>query len=676
MKSFIIAKSAGFCFGVSRSVDMAQKLLEAGGAYSLGQLIHNDDVVRRFENEGLRVIASPDELPQGARVMIRSHGVSKAVHEQLESRGAKITDATCPKVKRIHELVSRAHGEGRFVVIIGMHGHPEVEAVKGWCGDCVICENAAELDSWYGKFGELLDKPITMVVQTTQTRSNFTECASFLKKRCTNLQIFDTICGATSMRQEEAAKLAAECDAMVVIGGKHSANSVHLSVICSELCPNVQFIENVGELDMDRLKDACTVGVTAGASTPAWIIKEVSNKMSEEIKIDAAAAEEKEMSFDEMLEESIKTIYNGDKVTGIVVAITGTEVSVDIGTKYSGFIPTTEFTDDGIKVEDAVKVGDTIEAVVVRVNDVEGTVMLSKKRLDAAKSWTMVEEAVESGEFLEGTVTEINKGGVVVNVKGVRVFVPASQSGLPKEADMNQMLKQKVRVKITEVNRSRKRVVGSIRAVAQKERREKAEAIWNEMEVGNKYHGVVKSMTSYGAFVDIDGMVHVSEMSWSRIKNPAEVFNIGDEVDVYVINFDKEKKKISLGYKDPNENPWVKFTTNYSVGDTAEVKIVKLMTFGAFAEVLPGVDGLIHISQIANRRIGKPEEVLSVGDVVEAKITAIDTENHKISLSIRALAEPAAAEVEEVPEVEDNGEDALVYEVSTTGEAKGDIVEE
>ena len=477
MKSFIIAKSAGFCFGVSRSVDMAQKLLEAGGAYSLGQLIHNDDVVRRFENEGLRVIASPDELPQGARVMIRSHGVSKAVHEQLESRGAKITDATCPKVKRIHELVSRAHGEGRFVVIIGMHGHPEVEAVKGWCGDCVICENAAELDSWYGKFGELLDKPITMVVQTTQTRSNFTECASFLKKRCTNLQIFDTICGATSMRQEEAAKLAAECDAMVVIGGKHSANSVHLSVICSELCPNVQFIENVGELDMDRLKDACTVGVTAGASTPAWIIKEVSNKMSEEIKIDAAAAEEKEMSFDEMLEESIKTIYNGDKVTGIVVAITGTEVSVDIGTKYSGFIPTTEFTDDGIKVEDAVKVGDTIEAVVVRVNDVEGTVMLSKKRLDAAKSWTMVEEAVESGEFLEGTVTEINKGGVVVNVKGVRVFVPASQSGLPKEADMNQMLKQKVRVKITEVNRSRKRVVGSIRAVAQKERREKAEAI-------------------------------------------------------------------------------------------------------------------------------------------------------------------------------------------------------
>ena len=677
MREFTVAKSAGFCFGVSRSVELAQKMLEDGAAYSLGQIIHNDDVVSYLARRGLSVINSPEELPAGARVIVRSHGVSRAVYEELCSRTDKVIDATCPKVKRIHELVSQATADGCFVVIIGMHGHPEVEAVKGWCSDCVICENAEELSVWYEESGKLLDKPITMVVQTTQTRSNFTECASFLKKRCTNLQMFDTICGATSMRQEEAAKLAAQCDAMVVIGGKHSANSVHLAEICRRECEEVQFIENADELDTDRLKTAVSVGVTAGASTPAWIIKEVSKKMSEEIKIDAAA-EEKEMSFDEMLEESIKTIYNGDKVTGYVVAITGTEVSVDIGTKYSGFIPTTEFTDDGIKVEDAVKVGDTIEAVVVRVNDVEGTVMLSKKRLDAAKSWNAVEEAVESGEFLEGTVTEINKGGVVVNVKGVRVFVPASQSGLPKEADMNQLLKQKTRVKITEVNRSRKRVVGSIRAVAQKERRERAEAIWNEMEVGKKYHGVVKSMTSYGAFVDIggiDGMVHVSEMSWSRIKNPEEVFKIGDEVDVYVISFDKEKRKISLGYKDPNENPWVKFTTNYNVGDTAEVKIVKLMTFGAFAEVLPGVDGLIHISQIANRRIGKPEEVLSVGDVVEAKITAIDTENHKISLSIRALGEPAAAEVE-VPEIEDDGSDALVYEVSTDCQAKGELAED
>ena len=676
MKRIVVAKSAGFCFGVSRSVSMAEKLLEEGKAYSLGPLIHNNDVVIYLEQKGLSVIDTPEQLPPGGRVIIRSHGISKEVYGALEEKNAKVCDATCPKVNKIHELVSEASAEGRFVVIIGMHGHPEVEAVGGWCGEHVICDNVSELSEFFNNNTELLDKPITMVVQTTQTRSNFTECANFLKKMCTNNQIFDTICGATSMRQEEAAKIAALCGAMVVIGGEHSANSVHLAEICRRECDNVQFISKADELDMDRLSGVESVGITAGASTPSWIIKEVSNKMSEEIKIDAAAAEEREMSFDEMLEESIKTIYNGDKVTGCVIAITGTEISVDIGAKYSGFIPTTEFTDDGINVEDAVKVGDTIEAVVVRVNDVEGTVMLSKKRLDAAKSWTAVEEAVENGNFLEGVVTEENKGGIVVSVKGVRVFVPASQSGLPKEADMSQLLKQKVRVKITEVNRGRKRVVGSIRAVAQKERRERAEAIWNEMEVGNKYHGTVKSMTSYGAFVDIggiDGMVHVSEMSWGRIKNPAEMFSIGDEVDVYVISFDREKRKISLGYKDPAENPWIKFTSTYNVGDTAEVKIVKLMTFGAFAEVLPGVDGLIHISQIANRRIGKPEEVLTVGDVVEAKITAIDMDNHKISLSIRALAEPAA---QPVAVEEESGEDALVYEVSTDGEATGDLVEE
>ena len=466
---------------------------------------------------------------------------------------------------------------------------------------------------------------------------------------------------------------------MVVIGGKHSANSVHLAQICSEHCGNVQFIERTDELDPDRLKAADTVGLTAGASTPAWIIKEVRNKMSDEIKIEESAVE-KEKSFDEMLEETLKTIYNGDKVSGTVVAITGTEISVDLGAKYSGFIPTSEFTDDGIKVEDAVKIGDIIEAVVVRVNDVEGTAMLSKKRLDAAKMWTDIEEAVDNGEIMEGVVTEENKGGIVVNVKGVRVFVPASQTDLPREAELSQLLKQTVRLKITEVNKARKRVVGSIRRVAQAERRERIENIWNEIEIGKKYKGVVKSLTSYGAFVDIggiDGMVHVSELSWGRIHQPSEVVSVGDEIEVYVINFDKDKRKISLGYKDPQANPWTLFTNRFQVGDVANVKIVKLMPFGAFAEVLPGVDGLIHISQIANRRIGKPEDVLKVGDEVEAKITAVDEDKHKISLSIRALSEPAPVKVpaaEEVASAEDEpAEDALVYEVSESGEAAGEV---
>ena len=681
MREIILAESAGFCFGVRRSVEMAEKLIgEQGSCSSLGQLIHNEDVVNRLKDMGLRVINSPEEAEVGEHVLIRAHGVAREVYERLAQRGAVVTDASCPKVKAIHTVVSRAGANGRFVIIIGMREHPEVEAICGWCGEHEVFENADELDSWLSENETVWTKPITVVVQTTQTRNNFNECCNIIKKRCTNAEISDTICLATFTRQEEAAKLAAQCDAMVVIGGKHSANSVHLAQICSEHCGNVQFIERLDELDLDRLEAADTVGLTAGASTPAWIIKEVRNKMSDEIKVEETKLEN-EKSFDEMLEETLKTIYNGDKVTGTVVAITGTEISVDLGTKYSGFIPTSEFTDDGIKVEDVVKVGDPIEAVVVRVNDVEGTAQLSKKRLDAAKSWNDVEAAVDDGTVLEGVVTEENKGGVVVNVKGVRVFVPASQTDLPREADLAQLLKKTVRLKITEVNKARKRVVGSIRRVAQAERRERTEAIWNEIEIGKKYHGVVKSLTSYGAFVDIggiDGMVHVSELSWGRIHQPSEVLSVGDEVEVYVINFDKEKRKISLGYKDPEANPWTVFTRKYSVGDVASVKVVKLMPFGAFAEVVDGVDGLIHISQIANRRIGKPEDVLSVGDEVEAKITAIDEDKHKISLSIRALSEPAPAAVKaEEEEVEDEpAEDALVYEVSESGKATGIAPEE
>ena len=408
--------------------------------------------------------------------------------------------------------------------------------------------------------------------------------------------------------------------------------------------------------------------------------------MSEEIKNTVSEEPEEAVeSFEEMLEKSIKTLHTGDKVTGTVVAITSTEVSVDLGTKQSGFIPASEFTDDsGAKLEDVVKIGDEIESFVMRVNDVEGTVMLSKKRLDAIKNWEELDKLREEKEAVEGTVTSINKGGVMVNVKGIQVFVPASLTGVPKGEDLNTLLKTKVKLHITEINQSRRRVIGSMKAVAAEERRAKVEAIWNEIEIGKVYTGVVRSMTSYGAFVDIggvDGMIHVSEVSWMRIRQPSDVLSIGDQIEVYVIDFDKEKKKISLGYKKAEDNPWTKFMNAYSIGDVADVKVVKLMPFGAFAEVLPGTDGLIHISQIANRRIGKPDDVLSVGDVVDAKITAVDEEKHKISLSIRALTQPEPAparkvEEEEVfysDEPEAPEEDALVYEVSATGEASGNI---
>ena len=709
MSRVILAKSAGFCFGVSRSVKMAEELLKSGPCKSLGPLIHNEEVVSDLARRGLEVISDPSEVRPGDRVMIRSHGVSQAVEDALRAAGAEITDATCPNVSRIHRLVAEASANGRQVIVIGTAGHPEVQAICGRCTEPVVVGNAAELANWLENNVDKRTEPITVVVQTTQTENNLRECEKLIKKWCTKAEIFDTICFATSIRQEEAVKLASACGAMVVIGGKNSANSLHLAELCAERCANTQFVENSAQLDTGVLRDVKTIGMTAGASAPSWIIKEVLDKMSDEIMIqenpEAAPVEEApvqaveqpaeeaapaveaeaapaEKSFDEMLEDSLKTIYNGDKVSGVVVAITPTEVSIDLGTKYSAFIPTTEFTEDGeVKLEDAVHVGDTVEAIVVRVNDVEGTAQLSKKRMDAVKNWADIEAAQEAGTVVEGTVTEENKGGVVVSVKGIRVFVPASQSGLPKDTPMTQLVKQKVRLKITEVNRGRRRVVGSIRAVLQRERREKAEAVWNEIEVGKVYHGVVKSLTSYGAFVDIggiDGMVHVSELSWSRIKNPAEVVSVGDELDVYVIGFDKEAKRSSLGYKKAEDNPWTKFVNTYKVGDIAQVKVVKLMPFGAFAEVMPGVDGLIHISQIANRRIGKPDEVLSVGDVVDVKITAIDNDKQKISLSIRALSEPEPAprraaepEAPAAPE-----EDALVYEVSETGEATGNIPED
>ena len=428
---------------------------------------------------------------------------------------------------------------------------------------------------------------------------------------------------------------------MAVIGVGKSPNTKRLAEICRESCPDVRLIERAADLEPSALSQANVVGITAGASTPAWIIKEVYDKMSEENM-------EIEKSFAEMLEESIKTLNTGDKVKGKVVAITPTEIEVELGVKYPGYIPLSELSDDpSVKPEDVVKVGDEIETYVMLVSDRDCMVKLSKKRLDMVKGWEEIEAAKENETVMEGFVTEDNKGGVVVSVKGVRVFVPASQTGLPRETPMSELVKQKVRLIITEVNRARRRVVGSISRVTRAERAAAAEKVWAEIEEGKHYTGTVKSLTSYGAFVDIggvDGMVHISELSWSRIKHPSEVVKVGDTVDVYVISADKEKKKISLGMKDRTEDPWAKFTATYDVGSVANVRVVKLMTFGAFAEVVPGVDGLIHISQIADHRIDKPSDVLAEGDKVDVKITDVDMENKKISLSIRALLAPAADE--------------------------------
>ena len=634
-----VAKTAGFCPGVKRAVDMVEAAARSGvPTVTYGPIIHNHHVVERFAGMGVHEISHFSEVTPGTQVIIRSHGVSRAVYEGLEAQGAVIQDATCPYVKRIHNIVSEAEEQGRTPIIIGIPTHPEVEAIAGWCQDPHVFENAEALEKWLLGDDIRQHMPLIMVSQTTSTEKLWKNCVETIKKLCTNCEIFDTICSATEKRQSEAARLAQRCESMIVIGDRNSSNTKRLREICSEVCKHTCLIDSGADLSAADYIGKSSVGITAGASTPQWIIKEVYNIMSDEIKTEVT-----EESFDQLLEQYDKSLNTGDKVTGIVTGITPTEIAVDLGTKHAGYIPYSEVSDDpSVKPEEAFQVGQEIEVYVIRVNDAEGTVALSKKKLDAQKNWDEIEQAYEDKTVVEGYITEQNKGGIVANVKGIRVFIPASQTGVPKNGDMGALVKTTVKLKITEVNRQRKRVVGSIRAVTAEARKAAAEKIWAEIEVGKKYQGVVKSLTSYGAFVDIggvDGMVHVSELSWSRIKSPADVVSVGDEIEVYVISFDPEKRKISLGYKTDETNPWTIFTTNYHVGDVCEVKIVKLMTFGAFAEIIPGIDGLIHISQIADRRIGKPEDVLSEGQTVDVKIIDIDTEKKRISLSIRALLE-------------------------------------
>ena len=683
----IIAESAGFCFGVDRAVELCKKACEDGGCVTLGPLIHNSTVTDELATLGAREVSSLDQIADNATVVISSHGAGKAGYAALHAKNARIVDATCPFVENIHKIIENASINGRLPVIIGKRDHTEVVGSSGWCDDCLVFETTEELTDWIKNVPEIKVKPITIVFQTTETRKKFNSVSEIVKKQCTNLEIFDTICDATNRRQSEASELSEKSDAFIVIGGRTSANSRRLAEIASEKLDRVFFVENAEELNMQWFEPGDVVGITAGASTPARIIKEVNRKMFDETEIrndeivseepiseevaasaepeaatevavetaevatqpesepsaapDDEAEEERVLTFEEMLEQSIKTIHTGEKVTGVVALITATEITVDLGTKQSGYIPMSELTDDpSVAVEDIVKVGENVEAIVMRVNDVEGTVMLSRRRLDALRSWSDIEKAMEDKTVVEGTVTEENKGGVVVMVRGLRVFVPASRTGLPRTAEMAELLKQRVRLIITEVNQPRRRVVGSISAVSSEERKLKADLVWNDIEEGKRYQGIVKSLTSYGAFVDIggvDGMVHVSELSWTHIAKPADVLTVGDEVEVYVISFDKEKKKISLGYKDHSKNPWVMFTEANKIGDVVSVKIVKLMKFGAFAEIMPGVDGLIHVSQIANYRIGEPSEVLAEGETVDVKIVDIDNERQKVSLSIRAL---------------------------------------
>ncbi|MBR5485893.1 MAG: bifunctional 4-hydroxy-3-methylbut-2-enyl diphosphate reductase/30S ribosomal protein S1 [Oscillospiraceae bacterium] len=640
-----IAKSAGYCFGVKRAMELAEQLADSGKRVcTLGEIIHNPHAVAMLEKKGVSVVNSPEDVPQGASLVIRSHGVAKKVYEQIESLGIDCHDATCPFVSRIHRIVEK-FPEDAVVLLAGNPNHAEVLGIIGHCKAQVnVFSTAEEAEKILQKIEKNGETQVFMLSQTTFSRPEWEKSAMFAKKVCTNINIFDTICKATVTRQTEAAKLAQRSDLMVVVGGRHSSNTAKLWQICSGYCASV-FIESPQELyDYDFSGVGC-VGVTAGASTPDCIIKEVRKIMSEIVN------NQEELSFEELLNQSLENTYkNGDRVTGIVIDVKPTEVIVDIGTKHACYVPLSELTNDpNAKTEDCVKVGEEITLQIVRINDVDGVCTLSKKRVDAVAGFEKVMNAAETGEVLHGVVTEIIKGGVLALSNGVKVFIPASQATRSKNDPLEPLMKQEVDFKILEVNRQRRRAVGSIRAVLDGQKKVLEDQFWNEVEVGKTYKGVVKSLTSYGAFVDlggVDGMVHKSELSWARIKQPSDVVAIGDVLEVYVKDIDVEKRKISLGYKKNEENPWYILEQNYAVGSVTKVKIVSMTPFGAFAQIIPGVDGLIHISQISNERINQPQDVLAVGQEVDAKITELDFDKKRISLSIRALLDDSAEEAQ------------------------------
>ncbi len=630
-------------------------------AATLGQLIHNTYVTTQLAEKGVGIIDSPSQSHEGQTVIIRAHGVSKSVYDELDSVGAVICDATCPFVKKIHTIVSENSDEETPVLIAGDPAHPEVMGIKGHCkGQVYVFKNLSELEEILSKNKILFEKRIIIVSQTTFSQNEWKICKEKIKIDCTNAKIFDTICFATRQRQDEAAELSKKSDMMIIIGGRHSSNTVKLKAVCSENC-ETYLVERADELKSIDFSQCAEIGVTAGASTPSDIIKEVLLAMSEIVKETAniqveevpseAAMTADEMDFSAALEASLNSMSTDQKVKGVVMGITPTEIQVDIGRKHAGFVPMDEYSaDPTANAAKELKIGDEIDLIIMKTNDAEGTVMLSKKRFDAQKSWVDIIEAEEDGRILEGTVTEVIKGGVLVVSNNVRVFIPASLATERRDENLEDLLKTTVKFRIIEVNKQRRRAVGSIRAVLKEEKKEAAEAFWANVEEGKKYTGVVKSMTNYGAFVDIggvDGMVHISEMSWKRIKNPSEVFSIGQEVDVYIKALDKENKKISLGYRRDEDNPWEILRKNYPIDSVLEAEIVGITTFGAFARVIPGIDGLIHISQIAVRHISKPQDVLKVGEKVTCKLTAVDYDKKRVSLSIRALIEPSEEAAEE-----------------------------
>lgn len=641
-----LAKSAGFCFGVKRAVDEVYKNIEKDTpVYTYGEIIHNEEVVKDLEKKGVKVITSLEELKHIAKgtLVIRSHGISKGEYEEIEKSGVTIIDATCPFVKKIHNIVKEQSDLGRKIIIIGNNRHPEVEGINGWCnGEATVIESEEEALA----FSASKDTKLCIVSQTTFNSTKFKELVEIISEKGYDILALNTICNATEERQKEASKLAEESDAMIVIGGKHSSNTQKLYEISKNKCQNTFYIQTLEDLDLELFKSFRSVGITAGASTPNNIIEEVHTNMSE-------------MSFEQLLEEeSVVTIHNGKVVNGTVISVKEDEIVLNIGYKADGIITRSEYTDiPNADLTTMVKVGDELQAKVITANDGEGQVLLSYKRLAEEKGSKRLEEAFENQEVLKAKVTNVVDGGLNVVVDGARVFIPASLVSDVYEKDLSKYANQEIEFVISEFVPKRRRIIGNRKQLVVAEKQKKQEELLAKIAVGMKVTGTVKNVTDFGAFIDLgglDGLLHISEMSWGHVDNPKKIFKVGDTIEVLIK--DIQENKIALSLKFEESNPWTTAETKYAVGNVVTGKVARMTDFGAFIELEPGVDALLHVSQISKEHVDKPADALKIGQEITAKVVDFNLEDKKISLSIKAMLNAEDEKKEEQAQAEETKE--------------------
>ncbi len=636
-----VAKHAGYCFGVKKAMELVYSEMNKRQLYTYGPIIHNKAAIKELEEKNVFVTEDLDSVNKGT-IVIRTHGEPPKTYDKINSlknKGIDYLDATCPSVKKIHSIVQKYFQQGYSIIIVGDKNHPEIIGINGWTNNSAFVIESAN----HAQELEIDSDKIVCVVQTTFNLKSFLEISKDLKLKFENIIIENTICHATELRQNEAMELSKASDVMIVVGDKSSANSKKLFEICYDSCKRTYFIESIWDLQLNNFYSNDKIGITAGASTSPATIKEVVTIMSE-LERNQESDSEVMQSFEEMLEKSFVSLHTGEIVKGTVIAVNNGEVSVNLGYKSDGIIPREEIgLEQDAEASEVFKPGDEIDVFVVRVNDGDGNVLLSRKRIEAQKGIEEVEKAFESGEVISGKVVDIVKGGMIALYKSVRIFIPSSQVSNRYIEDLTVYKGQTLDFKIIELDRSKRRIVGGRKELAREEENKRIEKVYSSIAANDKVKGTVSRIVDFGAFVDlggVDGLIHISELSWGTVKSPRDVLKEGQEVEVIVLDVNKEKGKISLSLKDKDNDPWNIVKDKYAIGNNVTGKIVRMVPFGAFVELEPGVDGLIHISQISTKHVAKPEDELSIGQEVVARVTDVNAEQRKISLSIKEADMP------------------------------------